>query len=350
MNRTPRITTTLAIAVLAASAALAGCGSSGSGTNASNAKKLVVYNGREVELVEPLFKKFEQDTGIKLEVRNAESPELAATLQEEGKKSPADVFYAQDAGSIGSVARAGMLATLPVGVGETVDPRFRDSANRWTGITGRARVLAYNTDALKEADLPTSVLELTQPKWKNRIGIAPGNASFQGFITGMRLQQGEAKTRAWLQAMKANGVKTFEKNAAIVEAVSRGEIDAGLVNHYYLYEIKAENPKAPVANHFFKNGDPGTLVNASTAGILETAKHKQQATIFMNYLLNEGQLFFANDAEEREYPLNKESGAKDPEGLPPLDSIHGPDVDLSGFGAQLPATARMIQSIGFQGT
>ncbi|MBJ7348117.1 MAG: iron ABC transporter substrate-binding protein [Thermoleophilaceae bacterium] len=336
----------IVLAALATSlAALSGCGSSSN--TASSENKLVIYSGREVELVEPLYKKFEQDTGIKLEVRNAESPELAATLQEEGKNSPADVFYAQDAGSIGSVEN--LLAPLPTASANLVAKRFLDSGGRWTGITGRVRTLIYNTDKLKESDLPDSVYALTDPKWKGRLGIAPGNASFQAFVTAMRLTEGEAKTKTWLEGMKANDVKTFEKNSQIAEAVSRDEIDAGLVNHYYLYEIKAENPKAPAANHFFTGTDPGTLVNASAAGILATAKHRKQAEQFLAYLLNEGQKFFANEAEEREYPLVESSGAVAPEGLPPLDSIKGPDVNLSEFGKELPATAKLIDSIGFQG-
>ncbi len=342
-NHLPALSAPLALLTVVATAVLAGCGSSGGDEN-----KLVIYNGREVELVKPLFDKFEQDTGIKLEVRNAESPELAATLLEEGKNSPADVFYAQDAGAIGSLAAEGLLAPLPTSVaGKVDDPRFKDRDGRWTGITGRVRVLAYNTDRVKQSELPDTVLALTDPKWKGRVGIAPGNASFEAFVTAMRIELGDEKTKAWLQALKDNDVRTFEKNSQIVEAVSRGEIDAGLVNHYYLYELKREQPNAPVANHFFTNGDPGTLVNVSAAGILATAKHRAQAEKFLNYLLAKGQVYFANDAEEREYPLVE--GVAQPEGLPPLNSVRGPNVNLSEFGTQLPATVQMIESVSFSG-
>lgn len=335
----------LAIALLPvalAAATLAGCGSSGADEN-----KLVIYNGREVEIAQPLYDKFEQQTGIELEVRNAESPELAATIQEEGENSPADVFYAQDAGAIGSVSAEGLLAPLPVNVDDKIDARYRDADGRWSGVTGRVRVLAYNTEAVQKNDLPKSVLDLTTPEWKGRVGIAPGNASFEAFVTAMRLDLGDEKTEQWLQGMKSNDVKTYEKNSQIIDAVAKGEVDAGLVNHYYLYELKSEDPDAPVANHFFANGDPGALVNVSAVGVLASAKHKKQAKQFIEFLMAEGQEYFATEAEEREYPLVK--GVAAPEGLPPLDEIQGPDVNLSTFGVELPATVKMIESVGFSG-
>lgn len=343
MKYSARWASPLAAVLVVFAAALAGCGSSDDTTDSN---KLVVYSGREAELVEPLYKKFEQESGLDVEVRYGESPELAATLMEEGENSPADVFYAQDAGAIGAVED--QLQALPDGVSEKVEERFRDTNGRWTGVTGRARVLAYNTDELEAGDLPASVLGLTDPKWKGRIGIAPGNASFQAFVTGMRESLGDEKTKQWLEDMKRNDVKTYEKNGQTVEAVAKGEIDAGLVNHYYLYEIKAEDPDAPVANHFFENGDPGTLVNVSAAGILASAPNKANAEKLIAFLMNEGQTFFAEEAAEREYPLV--AGTPQPAGLPPLDEVKGPEVELSEFGDKLPASVTMIEAVGFPGT
>ena len=344
-NHLPALSAPLALLTVVATAVLAGCGSSGGDEN-----KLVIYNGREVELVKPLFDKFEQDTGIKLEVRNAESPELAATLLEEGKNSPADVFYAQDAGAIGSLAAEGLLAPLPTSVaGKVDDPRFKDRDGRWTGITGRVRVLAYNTDRVKQSELPDTVLALTDPKWKGRVGIAPGNASFEAFVTAMRIELGDEKTKAWLQALKDNDVRTFEKNSQIVEAVSRGEIDAGLVNHYYLYLVREElGEDAPIANKYLPGDDPGALVSVAGAGVLSGSEHESEARSFVEFLLSDAsQRFYVDEAEEAEIPLV--DGIDPKPGVPRLDELEkrGPRVDLSSFGGELEKTLELLDETGF---
>ena len=254
----------LTIAVVCTAAVLAAaCGGSDSGD------KLVVYSGREQELVEPLYAQFTKDTGIELDVRWGESPELAATIREEGDATPADVFYAQDAGSIGVIE--GQLAPLPQADLDLVDARYRDPAGLWVGVTGRIRVLAYNTDRVQPDALPASVLDLASPDWKlGDVGVAPTNASFVGFISAMRETLGDANTQTFLDGL-ATHAKTFQKNGQIVDAIASGEVDTGLVNHYYLYEKLGSDPNAPIANHFFDPTDPGSFVNVSAVGILSTS-------------------------------------------------------------------------------
>lgn len=337
--------------ILVLALAVAGCGDDESTTeNAEATDSLVVYSGRDAELVEDLYAQFEKESGVKLEVRYADTPELAATLIEEGDNTPADVFYAQDAGAIGSVNNKGLLAPITVSSLDDVPERFRSTDRMWTGITGRARTQIYNTDKLKDDDLPESVLELTEPEWKGRVAIAPGNSSFQGFVTAMRETIGDDKTEAWLEGMKANDVKTYEGNGDIAAAVADGEVDSGLVNHYYLYELLAEKPDAPAANHFFKKGDPGAFVNVSAAGILKAGKNQANAQKFIEFLLSEGQTYFATEAAEKEYPVIASYQAELPESLPPLDEVEGPDVPLDTLGDELPSTVRMIESVGFPGT
>jgi iron(III) transport system substrate-binding protein len=332
-----------AIAVLAAvlgALALAGCGGGDSGSDGP----LTVYSGREEELVAPLFEKFTDETGIDVEVRYADSAELAATIAEEGGNSPADVFFAQDPGSLGAVDA--QLAELPSATLDRVASRFRDADGRWVGTSGRTRVLVYNTERLPRAELPASVLELTEPKWRNRVGIAPTNASFQAFVTAMRLSLGDEKTREWLEGMKANGARTYEKNTPIVEAVASGEIDAGLVNHYYLALVKEEQPDAPIANHLFEAGDPGSLVSVAGAGVLASSDQTEDAERFVEFLLSDdAQRFYVDEAEENEYPLVV--GVDPPEGLVPLDEIHGPDVELTTFGAELEQTVELLRQTGW---
>ena len=338
------------IGLLLAVLALAGCGgddgeSAGTGeTTASDT--LTVYSGREEEIVAPLFERFEEETGIDVEVRYADSAELAATIAEEGDNSPADVFFAQDPGSLGSVDD--QLAELPQSVLDRVDEEFRDRDGRWVGTSGRARVIVFNTDELSAAEVPDSVFDLTDPKWKSRIGVAPTNASFQAFVTAMRLDVGDDRTKEWLEALKEIDPKFYEKNTPIVEAVAAGEIEVGLVNHYYLYLVKEEQPDAPIENKYLPGDDPGALVSVAGAGILDGAEHADAAERFVEFLLaDEQQRFYTEEAEEAEIPLV--AGIEPKEGVPTLDELagRGPDVDLSSFGGELEKTLELLNETGY---
>ena len=330
--------------------ALAGCGGDDgecAGTGETTASDtLTVYSGREEEIVAPLFERFEEETGIDVEVRYADSAELAATIAEEGDNSPADVFFAQDPGSLGSVDD--QLAELPQSVLDRVDEEFRDRDGRWVGTSGRARVIVFNTDELSAAEVPDSVFDLTDPKWKSRIGVAPTNASFQAFVTAMRLDVGDDRTKEWLEALKENDPKFYEKNTPIVEAVAAGEIEVGLVNHYYLYLVKEEQPDAPIENKYLPGDDPGALVSVAGAGILDGAEHADAAERFVEFLLaDEQQRFYTEEAEEAEIPLV--AGIEPKEGVPTLDELagRGPDVDLSSFGGELEKTLELLNETGY---
>jgi iron(III) transport system substrate-binding protein len=329
-------------AALAAAVALAGCGGDeGSGG------PLTVYSGREQELVEPLLERFEEESGVDLEVRYGDSAELAATIAEEGGNSPADVFFAQDPGSLGSVED--QLAELPGDILDRVDPQFRDDEGRWVGTSGRARVIVYNTDELTEDDVPDSVFDLADSEWKGRVGVAPTNASFQAFVTAMRLDAGEERTRQWLEELKANDPKFYERNTPIVEATASGEVDLGLVNHYYLYLVKAEQGEdTPIANKYLPGDDPGALVSVAGAAILDSAENPDAAERFVEFLLSdESQRFYTEEAEEAEIPLV--DGIEPKEGVPSLGQLSdaGPDVDLSRFGAELEKTLELLNETGY---
>ena len=325
------------LAVLVAALAATGCGGGSDGP-------LTIYSGREEELVAPLFEMFNEETGIEVEVRYGDSAELAATIAEEGGNSPADLFWAQDPGSLGSVES--QLVELPEEILDRVDTRFRDTEGRWVGTSGRSRVIVYNTDALSEDEVPDSVFDLTDPTWKGRVGIAPTNASFQAFVTAMRLSEGDEKTRQWLLDLKKNDPKEYEKNTPIVEAAAAGEIDVGLVNHYYLYLVKEEQPDAPIANRFLAPGDPGALVSVAGAAVLASSDQEDDAERFVEFLLSdEAQRFYVDEAEEAEYPLVE--GIEPKEGLPPLEELEGPDVDLTSFGAEHEATIELLRETGY---
>jgi iron(III) transport system substrate-binding protein len=301
---------------------------------------LVVYSGRSESLVAPLIAQFEEATGIEVEVRWGGTAELAATLLEEGANSPADVFFAQDPGGLGAVTE--LLAPLPGELLGQVDPRFRDPAGRWVGISGRARVVVYNT-ALSPSDLPPDLEGFTDPAWRGRLGWAPTNSSFQSMVTAMRAVWGEEKTRTWLEGILANEPIVYESNTPIVAGVGAREVDVGFVNHYYLYRFLAEEGAAfPARNYILPSGGPGALVMVAGTGRLATGKNEANALEFIRFLLSEeAQQYFAS--ETYEYPLVE--GIAPSVDLAPLDELQAPAVDLSDL-ADLKGTVRLLQEVG----
>jgi iron(III) transport system substrate-binding protein len=338
----------LPASLLALALGLAACGSDDDGEAAAGAadggqETLTVYSGRAERLVGKLYEQFERETGVKVEVRYGDSAELAATIAEEGDNSPADVFFSQDAGALGAGEGAGLLEKLPQATLDSVDTDFRDADGTWVGVSGRARVVAYSTERVKAAELPGSIFDFTDPKWKGRIGFPPPNASFQAFISGMRLAVGDERTKQWLEDIKKNEPALLENNIQTEEAIAAGEIDVGFVNHYYVFELQAERPDFPVANHFLEDGDPGTLVNVSGAGILKSADPKGPAQQLVDYLLSEkGQEYFS--AETSEYPLV--DGVAPPKGARPLEEVEGPDIELDALGGQLQSTLELLNEVG----
>lgn len=272
-------------------------------TVSETAGNLVVYSGRSDSLVQPIIDQFMEATGIQVEVRYGSTPEIAATLLEEGENSPADLFFAQDPGGLGAVQAAGLLSPLPEDLLAKVPARFADANGEWVGISGRARVVVYNTDLVSEADLPTDLMGFTDPRWQGKIGWAPGNGSFQAMVTAMRTMWGEEQTRTWLEGIQANEPIVFEGNAPIVQAVGAGEIEVGFVNHYYLFRFLAEEGEAfPARNYFLQDGGPGSLMMVAGAGILKTAENRTNAEQFIEFLLSEiGQQYFTS--ETYEYPV-----------------------------------------------
>ena len=329
--------------LLAAACGDAGSPEAGASEEASASGALTVYSGREEEFVAPLFEKFEADTGITVEVRYGDSAELAATIAEEGDASPADVFFSQDAGSLGAVAEAGLLTTLDDDILDRVDERFRSDDGSWVGTSGRGRVAVYNTDQVDPGELPASILGFTDPAWRGRLGLPPTNSSFQAHVAGMIVSEGGEATRRFLEGLMDNDLVFYEDNGATTRAVAAGEIEVGLVNHYYKYEVEAEDGALPLANHYFEPGDPGAFVNAAGVGILASGEHPDEAARFVDYVTGDaGQTFVAEDTWE--YPVTP--GLEPSVDIIPLDEFRGPDVDLSSLGAELPAALALLADVG----
>ena len=305
-------------------------------------RSLLLYSGRSEELVGPLIERAQGELGTEIRVRYGSSAGQAAAILEEGDASPADLFFSQDAGSIGALQKAGLLADLPPAVLDLVDTRFRSPIGQWVGISGRARVFVYNTELVAAEELPASVTELSGSAWRGRTGWAPGNGSFQAFVSAMRELEGDAATIEWLRAMDGNDTRVFAKNSPIVEATCLGEIDGGLVNHYYLLRRLAQEPDLPCANHFFAAGDVGNLINVSSAGIVETSDSPGAAADLIAYLLSAPAQSYFRD-QTFEYPLA--AGIEPDAALPSLDSVQGPDFDLGDMD-DLDGTLALLETAG----
>ncbi|MEO6317262.1 MAG: iron ABC transporter substrate-binding protein [Acidimicrobiales bacterium] len=345
MRRPAKLLMAISAATLLASA----CGSDDEGGADPGATdddggggELVVYSGRNEDLVGPLIEMFEEESGISVEVRYGDTAEMAAQILEEGDNSPADVFFGQDAGALGALAADELLTELSDDQLGLVGDGLKDDEGRWVGTSARARVVVYNNEELTEADLPDSILDFTDPKWKGRIGWAPTNGSFQAFITALRVIEGEDGARAWLEGIQANEPLAYDNNVATVEAVAAGEVSVGFVNHYYLYQFLAEDPDYPASNKLFGGGDAGGLVNVAGAGILETADHVDAANAFIDFLLStEAQTYFATET----YEIPVADGVEPVEGVPTLDDVTLATVDLNKLD-DLAGTLELLTDLG----
>jgi len=311
------------------------------GVGADKPGPLVIYSGRSESLIGPLIADFEELTGAEVRVNYGSTGPLAATLLEEGKNTPADVFFAQDPSGLGAIDT--MLSDLPSDVLSAVPEWAKDPEGRWIGTSGRARVIVYNTDVLSEAELPDSIEDLAKPEWKGRIGWPPTNSSLLAMITAMRQEWGEDRTRDWLKGIVANEPKTYAKNTPTVAAVAAGEIDVGLVNHYYLHRFIAEEGESFAArNYYTRAADPGSVVLVAGVGILEGSDNKELAIQFIKFLLSvSGQQFFASQTYE--FPLNDQAQPNNL--LPALEDVTKPSIDLGDL-TDLAGTQALMREVG----
>jgi iron(III) transport system substrate-binding protein len=292
--------------------------------------------------VKPVLDMFTEDTGIEVEFRAGDSGSLGAQLLTEGRETPADVFFSQDAGALGAVSKAGLLEALDQPLLDRVPAPFRADNGTWVGVSGRVRVVVYNPTLAPTP--PKTIDEVVDPQWKGKIGYAPTNASWQSFVTALRVVRGEDGAKAWLEKFKANEPKSFQNNIRIRDAADGGEISIGLVNHYYLYEKIAEEgaDKVVAKNQFLTDGDVGGLVNVAGVGVLASSDDKPAAARLVDYLLSDkAQRYFAE--ETFEYPLI--SSVSPSVDVPKLDTLKPPDIDLSDL-SSLEQTQKLLREVG----
>ena len=335
----PRKPVLLLVAGALCALTLASCG----GDDDSGSGPLTVYSGRSEELIGPLIGSYEARSGNDVEVRYGDTAELTSTILEEGDNSPADLFFSQDAGALGALEQEGLLAQLPADLVDDVDSRYRSRTGHWVATSARARVVAYNRDRVKRSELPRSILGFTDERWNGRIGWAPTNGSFQAFVTALRLLKGEDAAREWLEGIVANDPEVFDDNEPIRDALGKGELDVGFINHYYVAQAQAEEgADYPVEVYFPPGGDPGSLVNVAGIGILESSDKQEEAERFTRFMHSrEAQVHFARDVKE--YPVA--AGVAADRRLVPLKSIQQPRLDLSNL-EDLRGTLKLIQDSG----
>lgn len=303
---------------------------------------LTIYSGRDEALIGPLLDRFVEESGIDIDVRYGDSGDLALLLAEEGDDTPADIFFSQSPGAVEFLATQDLLGEIDQDTVALVGERYRADDAAWVGITARRRVLVYNSGLVDPTTLPDSVLDLTDDKYRGRVAMAPPNASFQDFITAMRQLLGNDVAQSWLEGMAANDTATYPDNNSIVDAVARGEIPMGLVNHYYNYRYLHEDPSAASRNYIFPDGDIGALVIESSVAILAPTDRTSDARRFVRFLLDRSsQRYFADNTFE--YPLVE--GVDPAEGLPSLDEAPVPPVDIEDLG-DLKTTVDMIRDSG----
>lgn len=334
--------------LVVAALALTGCSAADTEPKASTEAiesdgKLTLYAGRDEALIAPLIEQFTEDTGIEVEARYGPSAELNALLLEEGEKTPAQVFLSQDAGALGSLANNDLVAKIPAELADSIPADYTSTDASWIGVTGRARVIAYDGKKFTEDEVPDTVDELTDATWKGKVGFPPGNASFQSFVTAYRVLEGEKAAESWVKGISENAPVLTEKNGATLDLVDAGQLDLALINHYYWYEkaaeVGADNMRAQLK---FLPLDPGGIVNVSGAAILKQAAGDPDALAFIEYLVSEkGQQYFVDKTFE--YPLLP--GIDAPKGLPTLDSLANTGFDLADLDS-LEKTQELLAQYG----
>lgn len=309
---------------------------------AALANEVTIYSGRGEALVGPIIKQFEAETGITANVRYAGTAELATLLQEEGAQSPADVFWAQDGGALGAIAP--LFADLPAEVNEGVAAPFRNVNNKWAPTSGRSRVLVFSKERVQEADLPASINDLTDEKYKGRVAWAPTNGSFQAFVTAFRVAHGDDAAKAWLEGMIANDAKVYRNNGTQLEAIANGEVDFGLVNNYYLGGFLARDVDFPVTQTHFEAGDIGNLLNVAGVGIVAASDNQENARAFIDYLLSTAAQQYIS-IEGNEYPVVP--GIIQSTTLEPFDTLVeiSPNVDIDQI-SDLEGTLALLRDVG----
>lgn len=293
---------------------------------AADGDGIVVYNAQHESLAKEWAEAFTKETGIKVTLRNGGDSEFSNQIVAEGKASPADVFLTENSPAMALVDVAGLFAPIDADTLALVPEQYRPSDGKWVGIAARSTVFVYNKDKLKEDQLPKSLLDLADPKWKGLWGASPSGADFQAIVSALLELKGEEATAAWLKAMKEN-FKPFKGNSTVLKAVNAGQVDGGVIYHYYYFgdQNKTGENSKNVVQYYFKNQDPGAFVSVSGAGVLASSKHEKEAQAFVKWLAGKGGQDILKNGTSFEYAVG--NGAESNPKLVPLADLQAPKID-----------------------
>lgn len=317
-----RVTTGLAVAA-ALAASLTACGSS---SGSSGHPAITLYNGQHESTTATLVAAFTKATGIKVSVRSGEDPELANQILQEGSASPADVVYTENSPALQLLSEKGKLAPVDGSTLADVPARYDSAKGDWVGVAGREVVLAYNPSKLPADRLPTSILDVGGPNWQGTVGIAPSDADFQAIVAAVDKREGTATTKTWLEGLKRDG-QTYSGNTAIMQAVNRGQVSAGIIYHYYYFRDQAESGanSGHIKLLYFGHQDPGAYLSVSGAAVLKSSKHPAEAQRLLAFLAGTAGQTALAQSDDFEYPLNPSVPANPK--LKPFDQL-GVPTDL----------------------
>ncbi|GKV89581.1 iron ABC transporter substrate-binding protein [Pectobacterium carotovorum] len=314
----------LSSAVLFAS----GLALSASATAAENDEGIVIYNAQHENLVKSWVDGFTKETGIKVTLRNGSDTELGNQLVQEGKSSPADVFLTENSPSMVLVDNADLFAPLDNATLAQVPSDYRPSHGRWIGIAARSTVFVYNPTKFTDAQLPKSLADLAKPEWKGRWAASPSGADFQAIVSAYLELKGEKATQEWLKGMKEN-FTAYKGNSTVMKAVNAGQIDSGVIYHYYRFvdQAKTGENSNNTKLYYFKHKDPGAFVSISGGGVLASSKHAEEAQAFIQWITGKSgqEVLRTNNAFEYAVGVNAASNDK----LVPLKDLDAPKVDAA---------------------
>ncbi|TPI58311.1 iron ABC transporter substrate-binding protein [Mesorhizobium sp. B3-1-3] len=287
---------------------------------------IIVYNAQHESLAKEWAAGFTRETGIKVTLRNGGDSDFSNQIVAEGAASPADVFLTENSPAMALVEAAGLFAPVDADTLAQVPQEYQPSSGKWVGVAARSTVFAYNKDKLKEDQLPKSLLDLADPSWKSRWAASPSGADFQAIVSALLQIKGEAATADWLKAMKAN-FTAYKGNSTVMKAVNAGEIDGGVIYHYYYFgdQAKTGENSGNVALHYFKNQDPGAFVSVSGGGVLASSKHPKEAQAFLKWVTGKGGQDVLKTGTSYEYAVG--NGAESNPKLVPLPDLQAPKVD-----------------------
>jgi iron(III) transport system substrate-binding protein len=327
---------------------VAACGSSenpGKSAGSASADKgtLTLYNAQHEDLMALMVADFTKATGIKVNMRNGEDFELGNQIVQEGSASPADVFVTENSPAMTLVDSKGLFSTLDGATVAQVPAQFAPSDKNWVGFAARSTVFAYNPGKVRAADLPASIMDLSDPKWKGKVGISPAGADFQAIVSAVLVLKGEAATFAWLKGLKSNA-KVYQGNSAVMKAVNAGEVSSGVIYHYYWYKDQAESGanSKNVRLKYFGKQDAGAFLSISGAGVIKSGKHQAQAQKLVRYLNSPAGQKVLADSKALEYPIG--NGAAANKVLKPLAELDPPTVKVTSLDG--PKVVDLMQQAG----